>query len=221
MPAAIFEVSLPQLERRRALRRQKRQQLLIHTWRTVALLSPEHRSWLVAAALRLVATGPSGGGPRRHSHKPELLCDVSKLRFPQPLLAINPTMLERTLLDNLPVQSVQVSRRLLPTRLEVTLVDQTPVARAFRQQAGGLEAGFVDREGQWIQINPAAPSASPSTAISIRGWTPERRALIASLLEQQNRFKGRIQIISLHPDGAISLAIKPLDASTLAMTSNC
>ena len=196
----------PQLERRRALRRQKRQQRLIHTWRTVALLSLStvlgwlllRYGWSLNGAHQVVVRGDT-------AISPELLCDVSQLRFPQPLLAINPTMLERTLLDNLPVQSVQVSRRLLPTRLEVTLVDQTPVARAFRQQAGGLEAGFVDREGQWIQINPAAPSASPSTAISIRGWTPERRALIASLLEQQNRFNGRIQTISLHPDGAISL----------------
>ena len=113
--------------------------------------------------------------------------------------------LERTLRDNLPVQSVQVSRRLLPTRLEVTLVDQTPVARAVRQQEGGLEAGYVDREGQWIRINPAAPTASPSTAISIRGWTPERRSLVASLLQQQDRLNSRLLAITLHSDGAVSL----------------
>ena len=196
----------PQLERRRALRRQKRQQLLIHTWRTVALLSLSTAlgwlllrfGWSLNGADQVVVLGDT-------AITPELLSDVSKLRFPQPLLDINPTSLERTLRDNLPVQSVQVSRRLLPTRLEVTLVDQTPVARAVRQQEGGLEAGYVDREGQWIRINPAAPTASPSTAISTRGWTPERRSLVASLLQQQDRLNSRLLAITLHSDGAVSL----------------
>ena len=196
----------PQLERRRALRRQKRQQLLIHTWRTLALLSLSTAlgwlllrfGWSLNGAHQVVVLGDT-------AITPQLLSDVSKLHFPQPLLDINPTSLERTLRDNLPVQSVQVSRRLLPTRLEVTLVDQTPVARAVRQQEGGLEAGYVDREGQWIRINPAAPTASPSTAISIRGWTPERRSLIATLLQQHIRLNDKLQTITLHPDGAVSL----------------
>ncbi|MEC8213570.1 MAG: FtsQ-type POTRA domain-containing protein [Cyanobacteriota bacterium] len=196
----------PQLERRRALRRQRRQQLLIHTWRTVALLSLSTAlGWL------LLRYGWSLNGPHQvvvlgdTAISPELLADMSKLRFPQPLLAINPTNLERTLRDKFPVQSVQVSRRLLPTRLEVTLVDLTPVARAFRQQEGGLEAGFVDREGQWIRIIPATPIARPSTAISIRGWTQERRSLVASLLQQQDRLISKLLAITLHSDGAVSL----------------
>ena len=196
----------PQLERRRELRRQKRRLLLIHTWRTVALLSLSsvlgwwllRYGWSLNGADQVVVRGDT-------AISPELLCDVSQLRFPQPLLAINPTTLERTLHDNLPVQSVQVSRRLLPTRLEVTLMGQTPVARAVRQQESGLEAGYVDREGQWIRINPAAPTASPSTAISIQGWTPERRSLVASLLEQRNRLNSRMLAITLHSDGAVSL----------------
>ena len=196
----------PQLERRRALRRQKRQQLLIHTWRTVALLSLStalgwlllRHGWSLNGAHQVVVLGDT-------AISPELLSDMSELRFPQPLLAINPTNLEQRLRDNLPVQSVQVSRRLLPTRLEVTLVDQKPMARAFRQQEGGLEAGYVDREGRWIRINPATPTARPSTAISIRGWTPERRSLIASLLQQQDRLDSKLLAITLHSDGAVSL----------------
>lgn len=196
----------PQLERRRALRRQKRQQFLIHTWRSVALLSLStalgwlllRYGWSLQGLDQVMVRGKT-------AISPELVSEVSQLRFPQPLLELNPTTLERMLRDNLPVQSVRVSRHLLPTRLEVALVDQTPMARAVRQKPEGLEAGFVDAEGQWIQMNPALPTVNPSTSITLNGWTAERRTLIASLLQQHSRLEGQLQRITLHPDGAVSL----------------
>ena len=196
----------PQLERRRALRRQQRQQILINIWRTLALLSLStvlgwtllRFGWTLTGSDQVVVRGST-------SISPALVAEVSKIRFPLPLLEANPSDLERTLRDNLPVQSVQVSRHLLPTRLEVALVDQTPVARAVRQQPSGLEAGYVDAEGHWIRINPAAPAAAPSTSITIKGWTPERRSLIATLLQQHIPLNDKLQTITLHPDGAVSL----------------
>ena len=201
----------PQLERRRALRRQKRQQFLIHTWRTMALLSLStglgwlllRYGWSLQGLDQVMVRGTT-------AIRPELVSEVSQLRFPQPLLELNPTTLERTLRSNLPVQSVRVSRHLLPTRLDVALVDQTPMARAVRQKPGGLEAGFVDAEGQWIQMNPAVPTVNPSTSITIKGWTAERRTLIASLLQQLSRLEGKLQRITLHPDGAVSLRHRTL-----------
>ena len=84
-------------------------------------------------------------------------------------------------------------------------MDQKPLARAIRQQPGGLEVGYVDAEGQWIRINPAAQVAAPSTAITVKGWTSERRLLIATLLQQHIRLNDKLQTITLHPDGAVSL----------------
>ena len=196
----------PQLERRRALRRQQRQQILINIWRTFALLSLStvlgwtllRFGWTLTGSDQVVVRGST-------SISPALVAEVSKIRFPQPLLEANPSDLERRLRDNLPVQSVQVSRHLLPTRLEVALVDQTPVARAVRQQPSGLEAGYVDAEGHWIRINPSVPVAAPSTAIKVKGWIPERRWLIATLLQQHMRLNDKLQTITLHPDGAVSL----------------
>ena len=95
------------------------------------------------------------------------------------------------------------------------------MARAFRQQEGGLEAGYVDREGRWIRINPATPTAPPSTAISIRGWTPGAITEIASLLQQQYRLDSKLLAITSIPMVPSAFAIKPSAASTLAMTSNC
>ena len=196
----------PQLERRRALRRQQRQQLLINIWRTLALLSLStvlgwslmRFGWTLTGADQVVVRSST-------SISPALVAEVSQLRFPRPLLEINPSNLEQTLRDNLPVRSVQVSRHLLPTRLEVALVDQTPVARAVRQQPSGLEAGYVDAEGHWIRINPSVPVAAPSTAIKVKGWISERRWVIATLLQQHMRLNDKLQTITLHPDGAVSL----------------
>ena len=72
-------------------RRQKRQQLLIHTWRTVALLSLSTAlGWL------LLRYGWSLNGPHQvvvrgdTTITPELLSEMSELRF-LAFLAINPT----------------------------------------------------------------------------------------------------------------------------------
>ena len=196
----------PQLERRRALRRQKRTQFLIYTWRTLSLLSLStvlgwsllRFGWTLKGSDQVVVRGET-------TFNSTIVSEVAQFNFPQLLLEINPSELEQTLRENLPIQSVQVSRHMLPTRLEVALVDQTPVAQAIRQQPGGLEAGYVDAEGHWIRINPAAPAAVPITAITVKGWTPERRSLIAALLQQNNRLNGQLRTITLHPDGAVSL----------------
>lgn len=196
----------PQLERRRALRRQKRQQLLINIWRTLALLSLSivlgwsllRFGWTLKGSDQVVVLGET-------AFNSTIVSEIAQLNFPQLLLEINPSELEQTLRENLPIQSVQVSRHLLPTRLEVNLEDLTPVAQAIRQQPGGLEVGYVDAKGHWIRINPAAPAAVPITAITVKGWTPERRSLIAALLQQNNRLNDQLRTITLHPDGAVSL----------------
>lgn len=139
-----------------------------------------------------------------------IVSEVGQLSFPQLLLEINPSELEQTLRENLPIQSVRVSRHLLPTRLEVNLEDKTPVAQAIRQQPGGLEVGMVDAMGHWIWNNPAAPAAVPMTAITVEGWTPERRSLIAALLKQKNRLNDQLRTITLHPNGAVSLRHRTL-----------
>ena len=196
----------PQLERRRALRRQKRIQFLIYTWRTLSLLSLStvlgwsllRFGWPLKGSDQVVVRGDT-------TFNSTIVSEVAQFNFPQLLWEINPSELEQTLRENLPIQSVQVSRHMLPTRLEVALVDQTPVAQAIRQQPGGIEAGYVDAEGQWIRINPAAPVAAPSTAITVKGWTSERRSLIATLLQQHIRLNDKLQTITLLPDGAVSL----------------
>ena len=196
----------PQLERRRALRKQKRHELLLNGWRTLALLGLTtalgwlllRHGWTLEGPQQVLVLGKTGISP-------ELVSRIGQLNFPQSLLEINPSGLESRLRSNLPVQSARVSRLVLPARLEITLVGKTPVARGIRHTPRGQEEGMIDADGQWIQLNPAVPTLTPTTAITVDGWALEHRATIAILLGQQQRFNEDLKRIVVLPDGAITL----------------
>ncbi len=211
----------PQLERRRALRRQQRQQLLIQIWRVLVLLLLSsglgwillRHGWSLEGTNQVIVRGDTGISP-------DLVSRVGGLSFPQPLLEINLKTLETQLREELPVKSAQAERRLLPARLEVLLVGQIPVARATRRLAGGMETGMVDGEGHWIQTNPKAPSPAPTSAITVEGWSADKRTVLAQLLEQRGRISDSLQAIVLHPDGAISLRTRRLGLINLGRDSD-
>jgi cell division protein FtsQ len=211
----------PQLERRRALRRQQRQQLLIQLWRVVVLLLLStglgwillRHGWTLEGTNQVIVRGDTGISP-------DLVSKVGGLSFPQPLLEINLKTLEAQLRQELPVQSAQAERRLLPARLDVQLVGQIPVARATRRLAGGMETGMVDGEGHWIQTNTKAPSPAPSSAITVEGWSADKRPVLAELLEQRGRISDNLEAIVLHPDGAISLRTRRLGLINLGRDSD-
>ena len=100
-----MKVSSPQLERRRALRRQKRQELLGNSWRTLALLSLSGSlgwmllrfGWMLEGTSQVMVLGNSGLAPER-------VAAAGEFSFPKPLLEINPAQLERQLNRDLPVQ---------------------------------------------------------------------------------------------------------------------
>ena len=113
--------------------------------------------------------------------RPELVARVGGLNFPQPLLDISPAELERRLLRDLPVRSASVERRGLPAQLVIALEGQLPIAHATRQRENRSEKGMVDARGHWIQPSADAPNRVPSDSLIVKGWTDDRRAVIAAL----------------------------------------
>ena len=196
----------PQLARRRELRQRKRRELAVQTWRVViCLLLGSGLGWLLLrhgwtmdSIDRIVISGNTG-------LRAEQVAQAGQLSFPQPLFEVSPAELERQLLRELPVQSASIERRLHPARLEVHLLRQTPVARATRQQAGLRERGMVDADGRWIPLSANSTMPMPLSAITVHGWRLSQRPAIAKLLEDRNRFQGKLQTITVHPDGGISL----------------
>ena len=129
--------------------------------------------------------------------------EAAKLRFPSPLLEISPRALENQLVRELPVRAAQVERRILPARLIISLKPEIPVAKAMRQGPDGRERGLLNADGQWIPLSEASPE--PLTNIMVRGWNDRKSGQIAALLQQRDRFEGRLKAIVLHPDGSVSL----------------
>ena len=193
-----------QVARRRELRRQRRQTLLIQLWRFVALLLVSggfswillRHGWTLRSPEALILTG----GTALEANQ---VIEAAKLRFPQPLLEVSPRALEQQLIKSLPVQSAHVQRRMLPARLVISLKPEIPVAKAVRQGPFGRERGLLNAEGQWIPLSDALPE--PLTEIMVRGWNDQQRSQIAALLQQRDRFEGRLKAIVLHPDGNVSL----------------
>jgi len=132
------------------------------------------------------------------------------LTFPLPLLSLDPRELETTLMQELPVQSASVHRRLLPPGLDVELEDRRPMAAATRVGPKGMERGMVDRRGQWMPQNVAAQGEKPETAIQVMGWSLGQRGTIARLLDRRDALGSTLQQIRIEADGSISLRTQVL-----------
>ena len=193
-----------QVARRRALRQQRRQALLLQLWRLVAMLLLSggcawillRHGWTMHSPEGVVLKGDV-------ALEKNQVVEAAKLRFPQPLLEVSPRALEAQLISTLPVRSAQVERQMLPARLIINLKPEIPIARAERQGPAGRERGLLNAEGQWLPLTDVSPE--PLTNILVRGWNDQQRGEVAALLEQRDRLEGLLKAVVLHPDGDISL----------------
>ena len=201
-----MRVRSPQRERRRALRRQKRLELLSNSWRTLLLVLLSGTlgvlllrfGWTLEGTHQVMVVDDRGLLAER-------VVAIGEISFPTTLLEINPVQLERRLVRNLPVQSVRVRRRMAPARLEVQMQPCQPVARASRRIPGGMALGLVDRQGRWIEPDPALALPPPSTDVLVDGWTEQQSGAIAALLGAQARLGNSLRLIALRPDGGMRL----------------
>ena len=201
----------PGVERRRRLREERRRERLIQSWRILlysgvstgliwVLLST---GWSLRSMQQLTVRGSDRLGT-------DAVVKAAGLRFPRPLITLEPGRLERRLLAELPVESVSVQRRLVPPGLEVKLKDRQPIAAASRMGARGLEQGMVDRQGHWMPLTVARQGEAPSSAVRVEGWIPSRRRMIATVLEQRDQLGSPLQVIKIAPDGDLSLRTQTL-----------
>jgi len=201
----------PGVERRRRLREERRRERLIQTWRTLlfggvstgliwVLLTS---GWSLRSQQQLRVRGSDRLGS-------DAVVKAAGLRFPRPLITLEPGRLERRLLAELPVESVSVQRRLVPPSLEVRLKDRRPIAAASRMGSRGMEQGMVDVEGHWMPLTVARQGEAPSSAVVVEGWIPSRRRMVARVLEQRDQLGSPLQVIQIAPDGDLSLRTETL-----------
>lgn len=204
--------TLPGVERRSQLRRQRRIERLQDGWRilvygalTVGLGSVLLREgWMLQGPAQVDVSGSQ-------LVSRDQVIAAAGLHFPQPLFALQPRLLSRSLAESLPVEQVKVSRLMLPPRLRVELVDREAVARAQRRTPKGPENGFVDRTGNWINADPRTSARLGGKAtIEVVGWNERNRPALGKVLEAREQIDPGLREIRFEPDGTLWLTTEEL-----------
>jgi cell division protein FtsQ len=197
----------PGSERRRQLRQERRADRLRNLWRLTLFSAMAtglgygllRQGWTLQSASQVEVSGSRLVGR-------EQVIQAAGIRFPQPLLTVQPRLLAQGLSQALPVENVRVTRLMLPPRLRVELVDRSAVARAERQLAGSKERGYVDRFGNWISVGQSLGGRlAGSEDLQVVGWNPRHRAALAQVLAHRGEFHGRLREIRFDPTGGLWL----------------
>ena len=208
---------MTQVDRRRQLRQQRRQERLRQLWRFVAFSSAGlglgyallRYGWVLSTPAQVEVIGS-------RQVQREQVIQAAGLRFPLALLSLQPARLARELSVALPVDQVQVQRLMAPPRLRVQLVDRRAVARAERRGPQGPEQGYVDHLGNWMTIRQQAgagldPAAGRLT-LQIKGWQPRYRETLAVLLSRRQQLGGALRTVRFEPGGSLWLDTTTLGA---------
>lgn len=207
----------PGAERRRQLRRQRRNQRLRHLWRLLVFTALAgglgygllRQGWILRGPSQIEVSGST-------QVSRDQVIRAAGLSFPLPLLGLQPKRLDQELRAALPIERVRVSRLMLPPRLRIELVDREAVARAERFTSQGMERGYVDRLGNWI-VNRQEPAVriKGNASLKVVGWNERHRPALQQLLEARTRLGPGLREVRFDPAGSIWLATSQLGAIRL------
>jgi cell division protein FtsQ len=195
----------PGAERRRQLRQQQQRERLRNGWRVVVLLGLAaglgygllRLGWTLSGPEQVEVVGSRQVGTRE-------VIEAAGIRFPQPLLSLDPRSIATSLAGALPVEDVRVSRLMAPPRLRVVVVDRQPVARAERIGPQGLEQGYVDRLGNWMTVRQGQGLRTAATdKLVVKGWQPRHRPAMSEVLRSRNNLSDELRVLRFDPAGTI------------------
>jgi cell division protein FtsQ len=204
--------TLPGVDRRRQLRQQRRLERLREGWRILVYAGLAtglgygllRQGWMLQQPSQVEVSGS------RLVNRDQVIA-AAQLRFPQPLLTLQPRLLSRQLAELLPVERVKVTRLMLPPRLQVDLTDREAVARAQRRTPNGLESGFVDRTGSWINAAPDLRQRLGGKAtIDVVGWNERYRSALGKVLDARSSIGKGLTEVRFEPDGDLWLTTREL-----------
>jgi cell division protein FtsQ len=209
--------TLPGVERRRQLRLQRRNERLRDAWRLLVYAGLAtglgygllRQGWMLQDPAQVEVKGSS-------LVSREQVIAAAQLRFPQPLLSLQPREMSLALAHALPVEQVRVTRLMLPPRLRIDLVDREAVARAQRRTAKGPELGFVDRTGGWIKADGRSQVRLVGAgSLQVIGWNERHRPVLAKVLDNRDRIGTGLREIRFAPDGSLWITTKELGSLRL------
>lgn len=202
----------PGAERRRQLRQERRADRLRNLWRLVVFsaMATGLGYGLLSQGWNLRSAGQVQVSGSRIVSRDQVI-QAAGLHFPQALLGLQPRQMAQTLALALPVEDVKVTRLMLPPRLRIDLVDRSAVARAERRGEAGLEQGYVDRLGNWINLRQnLGVRLDGAQDLKVLGWNERHRATLATVLQRRASFQGRLREIRFDPEGSLWLSTPEL-----------
>ncbi len=132
-------------------------------------------------------------------------------KLPQPLLSINPKLLEARLEKKLPIQSALITRNMFPLSLEIDILERKPIAFANRKSGTLAEEGLIDKDGNWIKTFDYLKAGFEIEEIRISGWLPSKKELIAVLLLNKENLGSPLINIYINETGSLSLQTEKID----------
>ena len=166
-------------ERRAALKRKQRTNLLQSLWRTVFVA-------VLTGGLVWASLLPQWGlrQPQAVTIKGNQYLTAEAIRqllveaTAEPIITLSPEKIKTTLQQQAPIAQVSVSRELYPSRLTIAVQESPPVAKTVPHPTtvNPLGKGYLDANGHWMsQESYQSSQALTSDLVKVVGYRPYYR----------------------------------------------
>ena len=146
--------------------------------------------------------------------------DNTSLKFPIRLIFINTSFLEKELKKNLSLKNVSVNRQILPFGLKVYLKSRTPIAFGERILKNERVAGFIDKDGFFIDKQNADNINLSKINIKVFGWHEKFKKILSEIFVAQENNDFEIVKITFSPNGFLTVEEKDLKTIFLGFNNN-
>jgi cell division protein FtsQ len=195
--------------RRQFLRAKRRSNFYKAAWRSLIFLGFAGGTiWLATSPVWFIRSTKQISVSDNHILSDQNIQALLPVPYPQSLLKIEPESLEKALKSYAPIESVEVTRRLVPPGLHVQVHERVPVATVMpdttqpvkaiaSKPAPFREAGLIDAQGNWMPLNSfreLGAIATPPT-LTVTGMRANQRAAWQSLYKSLRRSPVKITAI--------------------------
>ena len=148
------------------------------------------------------------------------LLNNSSLKFPIRLILIKTNFLEKELKQNLSLKNVSVSRQIFPFGLKIHIRTRTPIAYGEKILNGTKIAGFIDKDGVFINKENAEGKNLTNLTTQVFGWKEKFKKLLSKILVAQENNEFELVKITFSPNGFLTIEEKNLKTIYLGFNPN-
>ncbi len=213
-------VTNPRIEKRRRLRKERRNEQFIHLWRLILFGSMTYGLGLLVINNGWASINVKQihviGSPKINANT---IMIKSGLNFPMPLFSIKPKQLEDNLIKELPIKSVSIRRQLIPPSLSIILKERQPIAFADRRLAQGKETGMIDIDGNWMPKKMSTLVINLPQDLYIEGWRYNYKEWISKILHNKEKLGSPLRRVIINQNGELTLKTEVFEKIYLGTNS--